>query len=510
MTETRSRTAPATTVDRCAGTHRSTPRGVAREHRPTFDAHAPAPTCPAGDEVASAVASIVAADPRARRTDGEVAELADTLRAMDRLAARAVRLAREVDGRRAAAEEGMALDAALRLHTGAAPADVSMVLTTAEVLATMPASWHLFSAGVLSWGQVRALVLGARRLDPATRTQLDRHLGRCAEQLRSMDADRRGWAIDDALADHQPGSRAERQAEQRTEREFLALQGRLDGSGTIYGEFAPESFATVTDALQTEADAPRARPCPGDTDAPAEPIPTRGQQLAAALARLCDPGRRAGGGPVPVRFSVTVDVDRLSDTAAGQLAAGVRGRPPRIVRRALDRLACDAALDLVVRDGADLLAAQRYAPDVTAAVRRAVVARDAGCRFPACTAPASWCDVHHVRPRADGGDHAVGNLVLLCRRHHTTIHRRGWRQTLHEDGTYTIRRRGRTWTTLPRREAQLPPPRTTEPAGAGPAPPEAGRHGRTSRAGPTAPAPSAPSAPRSGDTRHLAPHELPF
>ena len=101
-----------------------------------------------------------------------------------------------------------------------------------------------------------------------------------------------------------------------------------------------------------------------------------------------------------MRLSVIVDADRVTDRAAGHITAGVRGRPPRIVRRALDRIACDAALEVVIRDGVDLLAARRYAPEVTLATRRAVAARDGGCRFPGCTAPVSWCDVHHVRPRA--------------------------------------------------------------------------------------------------------------
>ena len=32
------------------------------------------------------------------------------------------------------------------------------------------------------------------------------------------------------------------------------------------------------------------------------------------------------------------------------------------------------------------------------------------------------CDTHHLRRRADGGDNSIGNLVLLCRRHHVLWH----------------------------------------------------------------------------------------
>ena len=71
-------------------------------------------------------------------------------------------------------------------------------------------------------------------------------------------------------------------------------------------------------------------------------------------------------------------------------------------------------------------------------LRRAVRTRDKHCRFPGCDLPAAGCDVHHIKHRADGGAHALTNLVLLCRFHHlTAIHRWGWAFTLHPDGTTT-------------------------------------------------------------------------
>lgn len=434
-------------------------------------------------------------------TEGELAALSAALREADRAMARAVTLAGQLDGRRAAAEEGMTVDGALQLHTGAARSDVSMVLTAGDVLARMPATAGLFAAGVLSWGHVRTLVAGVRRLDTTARATLDDHLGAQADRLAAMEPEQRLWAVDDAVAACTPLRQLEDRTDRAVEAEFLAIQGRLDGSGSAYGEFGPESLATITDALAAEADAPRARPCPGDQDGPAQPVPTRAQQLAAALVRLCAGGRRTSSGSAPVRFAVSVDLDQLTDTAAGTIDAGVRGRPPRLVRRAIERLACDAALDVVLRDGVDLIAAQRYAPEVTAAARRAVAARDGGCRFPGCTAPISWCDLHHVEPRATGDDHAVANLISLCRTHHTTVHRRGWRQHLHRDGTYLLRRRGRTWTTLPRRHQHLPPPEDHTAARDGPAPPAA------------APPPDHPPPERTDPAQPPATHQpdlLPF
>lgn len=60
---------------------------------------------------------------------------------------------------------------------------------------------------------------------------------------------------------------------------------------------------------------------------------------------------------------------------------------------------------------------------------QALVARDGGCRFPACDRPHPWTDAHHIRHWAHGGPTAVANLVLLCREHHRVIH----------DGAFTVR-----------------------------------------------------------------------
>src|ERR671922_2855335 len=75
---------------------------------------------------------------------------------------------------------------------------------------------------------------------------------------------------------------------------------------------------------------------------------------------------------------------------------------------------------------------------VPAYLRRAVLSRHPHCAFPGCRQPGTWCQVHHLRPRADGGVTALNNLVPLCAFHHLiAVHQWGWQLTLHSDGTIT-------------------------------------------------------------------------
>ena len=55
-----------------------------------------------------------------------------------------------------------------------------------------------------------------------------------------------------------------------------------------------------------------------------------------------------------------------------------------------------------------------------------------------CNQPASACQVHHVRHKANGGKTSVRDCVLLCWFHHqVVIHRWGWTLVLNPDGTTT-------------------------------------------------------------------------
>jgi Domain of unknown function (DUF222) len=71
-------------------------------------------------------------------------------------------------------------------------------------------------------------------------------------------------------------------------------------------------------------------------------------------------------------------------------------------------------------------------------IRKAVILRDRKCAWPKCDRPAVYCDVHHCRHKADGGETSVENCALVCQFHHDVcIHRWGWELLVHPDGTTT-------------------------------------------------------------------------
>ena len=64
----------------------------------------------------------------------------------------------------------------------------------------------------------------------------------------------------------------------------------------------------------------------------------------------------------------------------------------------------------------------RAAQSPSPSVRRSVMRRDRStCVVPGCK-HATFLDVHHIKPRQEGGDHDPDGLVALCAAHHTAVH----------------------------------------------------------------------------------------
>jgi len=104
------------------------------------------------------------------------------------------------------------------------------------------------------------------------------------------------------------------------------------------------------------------------------------------------------------------------------------------------RLGCDCTVVGVLegRDG-EPLNIGRKSRSIPPAIKRALRARDGGCRFPGCDRT-RFCDGHHVKHWADGGETKLGNLITLCTFHHTWLHEGGFGVTATDDGVFVFTR----------------------------------------------------------------------
>ena len=129
------------------------------------------------------------------------------------------------------------------------------------------------------------------------------------------------------------------------------------------------------------------------------------------------------------------DPDALHALAAGTpaafgrlAAAGRLSSTPWLGRQLLDTLACNADLLVAIVDGERPLAEFRPTRRLPDRIRRQVLWRDMGCRWPSCRAPIAHCDVHHLDEHPT--NHSVDNLLTLCRRHHRRLHSTFWHPRL--------------------------------------------------------------------------------
>jgi Domain of unknown function (DUF222) len=162
----------------------------------------------------------------------------------------------------------------------------------------------------------------------------------------------------------------------------------------------------------------------------------RARRLADGLVELAmhalDHGfaTERGGSRTHLQLTASVEtVMGLSGAPGGNLEfAGV------VPAATVQRLACDASIRRVLL-GPDsaVIDVGRALRVPSGAGRAALRVRDQGCVWPGCDRPSSWTNAHHVLHWGHGGDTNLENLVLLCHRHHWSVHEGGWQLVRSED-----------------------------------------------------------------------------
>jgi hypothetical protein len=156
-----------------------------------------------------------------------------------------------------------------------------------------------------------------------------------------------------------------------------------------------------------------------------QPIATR---RADALERLADAflagdtGTASGGD----RYLINIHTEPEVLQADGDGAEAECEDGGHVAAETSRRMACDASVVKWREDeDGEPLSIGRKTRTIPPAIRRALHRRDGGCRFPGCSC-ARFVDAHHIVHWADGGETAMDNLVLLCRRHHRLVHEGGF------------------------------------------------------------------------------------
>ena len=195
-----------------------------------------------------------------------------------------------------------------------------------------------------------------------------------------------------------------------------------DGMVSIQLRLLPEEAARVMKALEVMGSGNRA-------------------DGAVALAEAALAGRLAGnaagdgeGPSVRPPVEVVVHVEAADLEGRTELGDGISAEVSR-------RLLCDAGVVPILEDAqGKTIDVGRKTRTIPAALRRALDARDGGCRFPGCT-NRIFTDAHHVEHWLDGGATSLENTVLLCRRHHRALHEHGF--SLERVGEALVFRDGR-------------------------------------------------------------------
>jgi hypothetical protein len=301
-------------------------------------------------------------------------------------------------------------------------------LRTARSVEEMPDTKKALEAGDVSLAAAKMLVQ-AREADPEAFSRCEPDLVEAARVHNMRDLQRvlTGWR---QMVDRERGLDAE--AELRDMRRLFTSR-TFGGMVRVDGDLDPETGETLLTALRAVMDAE----APSGADDSRSPA----QRRADALGEVCrqwlgNADRPQVGGERP-HVTVTVSAEALRDMEGSADLEFVGPVPIEAARR----MSCDASIVRVVTAGSsEQLDLGRRTPVISAAQRRAVVLRDRRCRFPGCDRPPEWCDAHHILHWADGGPTDLGNLILLCRRHHTMLHARKGFTLAVEDGRPVFRR----------------------------------------------------------------------
>jgi len=271
----------------------------------------------------------------------------------------------------------------------------------ARALRELPQIHDAFARGIISYSKVRAMTRVATPDSEEYLLMLAEH-GTAAHIERIVRGVRQVHAAQEL-----------RRSDARHDARALSWNFDDNGMVVVQVRLDPEQGARLIDALQRTVDTMRTERGEDDNSG-GPPWPSFATLRADALLRLVD-GERAD-----TEIVVHASAEVLADDAGAGCCELDDGSvlAPETARR----LACDAGVVRLLEDAhGEPLDVGRKTRSIPPAIRRALNARDRGCRFPGCDATAH-VEGHHIEHWAHGGETKLSNLTSLCRVHHRLVH----------------------------------------------------------------------------------------
>ena len=361
----------------------------------------------------------------AEQLGAEITELCSYIYAAE---SRLLALIREFDEKNYWAEQGLCSGAHwLNFKCGIGMNAAREKVRVAHALAKLPKVSRQFAEGALSYSKVRAITRIADASNEDYLLMLARH-GTAHHVEKAVSKYRAAKRLQDA----------EFANEQYNSREVTHYYDH-DGCLVIKARLPAEQGALVVKALEMAMDAEFAERAANDADDNDESPPIAARR-ADALANVVETymNNNESSGSTADRYQVVVHVEGESSSIEDG---------PHVTAETSRRIACDSGVVVIKEDeNGEPLSIGRRSRSIPPPMRRALRARDKGCRFPGCT-NTRYVDGHHIRHWADGGETSLDNLVLLCRHHHHLVHEGGFTCEKAPDGA--IRFRDQRHATLP-------------------------------------------------------------
>ena len=329
----------------------------------------------------------------------------------------------------------------LSWRTGLSMGPAREKVRVARALADLPKISEAIRQGEIPYSKVRALTRIAtpeteERLLVFSRAGTVSHVERLVRAWRTLDRD----------------EEREEEAERHASR-YLDTYVDDDGMVVVRGRLDPEAGAAFQRALEAASqvlyDEESESPTPSYDRIPVAQrrADAVGRMAEAALAGGFDQGTRGDRYQVVVHVDAEVLVEENGPPVSGDPELPANPDPLEIPalseiegvgnvsRDGSRRIACDASKVVMTHDHeGGILDVGRKTRVISPALRRALTYRDGGCRFPGCGL--KFCDAHHVKHWADGGETNLHNTLLVCRTHHRYVHEEGYRVERTEDGVF--------------------------------------------------------------------------